>query len=179
MSRVRKPPFITRAGLFFLCVLILIPANGCNLRLTEPSPLATPDVFTSGGLGLSRAQWGKKHKETSTDGICVEFDNGEYAVTFIDGRAEHIERTFAGDKLTLDDARRHGKDLFPFDAQFVETYSPEALPELTVDLYMSDSLKERFDSDWFTGGEPGNFIAIYGVFDGRVPSVIIATGNNP
>jgi len=40
-------------------------------------------------------------------------------------------------------------------------------------------MDKPLDADVFTVGAPGSFIAVYGVFDGRVPRTVIATGNNP
>jgi len=142
-----------------------------------PTGEATP--YASGGLGLSKEQWEEEHVETRRDGMFVDYDDGRYSVIFIEDKVNHVELNFADTQPTLAEARELAGSLFPEDADLVETYSPEGFPELTVDLYMSASLQERFDSNWFTGGEPGNFIAIYGVFDGKVPRVVIGLGNNP
>ena len=149
----------------------------------SPEPTNTPgttlESFPSGGLGLSKAEWDQQHTEGNTAYGMVEYDNGKYSVTFADGNIQYLERVFADDQPTLDAARAEAQALIPEDSQFLETYSPEGMPELAVDLYVSESLKERFDNSRFTGGEPGNFTVIYGVFDDRVPRIVIATGNNP
>ena len=46
-------------------------------------------------------------------------------------------------------------------------------------LCVSESLEGRFKSDVWPDGEPGNFIAIYGVFDEKVLTVVIGTGDQP
>ena len=149
----------------------------------EPQPTNTPEAtlepFPSGGLGLSRAEWDQQHTEGDTTFGMVEYDDGKYSVTFADGNIQYLERVFTDDQPPLDAARAEAQTLIPEDSQFLETYSPEGFLELTVDLYMSEALRERFDANWFIGGDPGNFIVIFGVFDGRVPRIVIATGNNP
>ena len=98
---------------------------------------------------------------------------------FAEDKIIHLEKSFGDDKPSLAQAREHAEDMIPSDAQLLETYSPQGLPELTVDLYMSEYLKDRVAPGWFLGGEPGNFIVIFGVFDGQVPRIVVATGNNP
>ena len=155
--------------------------------LPTPSPTMTPsqepttipDDFASGGLGLSQETWEQAHTQSSTGpGSYVNYDGERYSVIFMDGNIWQLERNFA-DKPTLDESRVEGASLIPEDSQLVETYSPEGFPELIVDLYLSESLKGRFESDVWIGGEPGNFIVIYGVYDDRVPRIVIGTGNNP
>jgi hypothetical protein len=168
------------------------PTNTPTVEQTstpEPEPTQTPTVepipsppfepFPSGGLGLGKAEWDQQHTEGDTTYGLVAYDDGRYSVIFVDDKIQYLERVFVGDQPTLDEARAEAETLIPEDSQFLETYSPEGFPELTIDLYMSESLRKRFDADVFIGGGPGNFIAIYGVFDGRVPRIVIATGNNP
>jgi len=152
-----------------------MPASPTATQL--PSP--TLDTFASGGLGLSKAQWEQEHSQSDAWGGLVEYDDGKYLVSFVDDRIQHLEWAFAADEPTLTEARAQAKTLIPEDSQFLETYNPEGFPELNVDLYLSESLKERFDTDWFIGGDRGNFIVVCGVFDGNVPRIVIATGNNP
>ena len=152
---------------------------------TPVPPTATPaaglsvDDFASGGLGLSQSKWEQAHVQSSTGPGWINYDDGRYSVTFMDGNVWYLERNFTGDQLTLDKARVEGASLIPEDSELVRTYSPEGFPELIVDLYLSESLKNRFESDVWTKGEPGNFIVIYGVYDERVSNIVIGTGNNP
>jgi len=90
--------------------------------------------FASGGLGLSKAEWEQQHTQSGTFGSFVDYDNGKYALTFVDDKIEYLEQ-----------ARDAAQTLTPEDSQFLETYSPEGFPELIVDLYVSESLKGRFD----------------------------------
>jgi len=153
-----------------LVVLVLVGAGlacggGGEVRTEAvPTETSTGDGYASGGLGLSEADW----EGSTTD-----------SVQFRNGNVWYLERTFDDQGLTLEAARAEGAALMPADSRLVETYSPEGTPELVVDLYVSESLKERFESDVWVGGEAGNFITIYGVFDGVVPRVVLATGNQP
>ena len=149
---------------------------------TAPSeqPVATPDDLQSGGLGLSREAWEQAHAQSGTGpGPYINYDGGTYSITFVDGNLQHLERNYGADQPSLADARSAGALLIPADSQLVRSYSPEGLPELIVDLYLSESLKGRFESDVWIEGEPGNFIIVYGVFGGKVPRIVIGTGNNP
>jgi hypothetical protein len=143
-------------------------------------PTTIPDDFASGGLGLSQETWEQAHAQSSTSpGGYVNYDDEEYSVIFMDGNVWHLERNFGANQPTLGGARVEGASLIPEDSQLVETYSPEGFPELIVDLYLSESLKGRFESDVWIGGEPGNLIVICGVYDDRVPRIVIGTGNHP
>ena len=150
-----------------------------------PTPTSTPEpepFYLSGGLGLSREQWEVFYEEGVPDDV-FGFRYGKYLVAFQADNVWYIECEWsAEDAVSLEDARTEADGLIPVDSQFVGTYSPEGMPELVVDLYMSESLKTRFDSatgDWWTGGEPGNFIVVYGVFDDTVRRMVISLGNNP
>jgi len=150
--------------------------------LEEPTaePTAVSDDFASGGLGLSQEVWEQTHAPNNTDLPGFDnYDNGKYSVIFTDGNVWHLERNFDDNQPTLDEARVEASSLIPEDSQIVETYSPEGMPELIVDLYLSESLRDRFKSDVWIGGKPGNFIVIYGVFDEKVPGIVIGTGNHP
>jgi hypothetical protein len=161
------------------------PTNTPEPKPTStPEPTNTPEAtlepFPSGGLGLSKAEWEQEHIEDDTSDMFTNYDGGKYSVTFVDDKIQYLERVFTDGQPTLDVARSEAQTLIPEDSQFLETYSPEGLPELIVDLYISESLGERSESDWvWFDSEIGTFIAIYGVFDGRVTRMIIATGNNP
>jgi hypothetical protein len=72
------------------------------------------------------------------------------------------------------------KSLIPPDSQLVETYSPDGRPETIVNLYMSESLKSRFQTpELWNGGDPGQFIVFYDLFDFGVSRMVINAGNNP
>jgi len=133
----------------------------------------------SGGLGLSKVSWEIQHSPGETWAGYIDYDNGKYSVMYIDEKVSHLERNFSDQLPTLAEARSETEALIPSDSQLLETYSPEEMPELIVDLYMSQSLTDCFPVDAFVGGEPGNFIAVYGVFDGKVPRTVIGLGNNP
>lgn len=141
----------------------------------------TPAVAQTGpaGIGSPRATWDQQHTLTDDSSFFTEYDNGNFAVGFRGEKAWYVDRYFRGTEPTLTDARSIMAVLLPADSILVETYSPEGFPELTVDLYYSEWLEGQFDEDAFIEGEPGNFIVIYNVFDGRVPRTVIGLGNNP
>lgn len=137
-----------------------------SIAATEVVTSAVESTFASGGLGQEEAWWNANH---GSDG---------YITRVIDGKIYSIERQWSTE-VTPDVALAEGELLMPADAVPVETYTPAGRPETTVHLYMSPSLAERFEPDSFIGGEPGNFIILYKTFDGEVPVMIMALGNNP
>ena len=150
-----------------LVVAVFACGGGGDVATKAPPTevaVAAGDGYASGGLGLSEADW----EGTAAD-----------SVELWDGNVWYLERAFGEQGLTLEEARAEGTRLIPEDSELVETYSPEGIPELVVDLYLSESLTERFEDHSWPGGEPGNFTVIYGVFDERVPRVVIGTGNQP
>ncbi len=150
----------------------------------EPSPTHTPLVISapplkSGGLGLSKALWETEHSPGEIWAGYTNYDGGKYSIIFIEEKIGHLERNFSGQLPTLAEAHDEAEGLIPEDSQLMETYSPAAMPELIVDLYMSQSLQTCFSRGAFVNGDPGNFIAVYGVFEGKVPRIVIGLGNNP
>ena len=110
----------------------------------------------------------------------VDYEGGQFNVAFMGDNVWRIERTW-GDRgaVPLEAARAESRSLIPPDARFVRTYA--ARGDRPVDLYTSESLKSRFPASPWTGGEPGDLIVIYRTrpSDGRVTSIVLATGNNP
>jgi hypothetical protein len=74
----------------------------------------------------------------------------------------------------------------PEDALYIEDY-PRPLGPGTVSRFNSEWLAKRFlslndpvVSDWFPGGNPGDFILLYEEdATGNVDNVIVGLGNNP
>ena len=147
-----------------------------------PVPTATTVQFVSGGLGLTSSGWERLYGTgASTDLGAVKYAD-TYEVYFQDSKAWHIEREWGEEtRVGLTEARDECRQLIPADAVLVRTYSPDGMPELVVDLYMSASLIEQFgaqDSLWI-GGEPGNFVLVYGVSEGAVGRMVAGLGDNP
>ena len=177
-----------------------LPTNTPVPTNTSLPPTNTPEVtntpvlasdsgngYSSGGLGLSRLDWEQKHTETSLDyqPIGTGYDN-KYDVMFQVGNVWYIERQWnTNDFVTVDEVKIESQNLIPLDSQLIETYNPEGRPETVVNLYFSESLKNRFKNEdslfgnWWTGGESGNFTVQYNVYDGEVGRMIISIGNNP
>jgi len=137
-----------------------------------------PADLPSGSLGLDRAEWEQLHKVSRSGSILTEYDDGRFQVGFSGDKVFILDQRFVVDR-TLEAARLETEPLMPADSVLVKSYRPEGLPMLTVDLYYSEWLKQRFDAEQFIGGDPGQFIAMYDILDGRVPSVIMGLGNNP
>lgn len=169
---------------------IATPVPSPTLAKPTNTPTAvnsSSDGYRSGGLGLSQSDWEKNHTETALDYMTMGTGyDYKYDVMFQAGNVWGIERQWSTSEFaSTDEVEAESQTLIPTDSQFIETYSPDGRPETIVNLYFSESLKSRFkDGDslfgsWWAGGEPGNFIVLYNVYDGEVGRMIIAIGNNP
>lgn len=150
--------------------------------LSEQKKVINP--YESGGLGLSKIEWenlfGSPKENDSLNPIYYSYEKGKYAVQFApieNGNVRHIEFHW-GDKsaVSISDARTISKNYIPKDAKFKKTYIAKS--ESIVDLYESESLKNRFSKEYFDEKQ-GEFIIIYRNQTGKTTSFIVATGNNP
>lgn len=166
----------TRSGLYAFSIVILVLASLALACGGTPKSVSTP-----GKLGISRSEWEKIHGKANTDEMpgMYSYNGGQYLVQFVDDNVRTIEHVWQNGGVSLKDAQEQSEKLIPTDASFVRSYSPSGLPELKVELYQSEYLMRKFDDDAFIGGEPGDFIVVYFVYDGVVPSIIVAIGNNP
>jgi hypothetical protein len=154
-------------------------AGTVRLPLYERDRETVP--FVSGGLGLSRTDWERDHGPPVREVAgFVHYGDETWVVAFMEGSVWHIERTYGDREAASPElARDEGMRLMPPDAQFIRGYSsPSGQP---VHLYVSESLKGRFSSDRWTGGQPGNFIVLNRTrtTDDRVTSLVIGLGDNP
>lgn len=158
-----------------------------------PTRTATPTLapLQSGGLGILRTEWEARHGAGTKDPALGYTYDGGYFVLFQNDPAGastvwNIEQRFAGDGISLEDARAISTLLLPDDRKLIRTYTSAG--GRLVDLYRSEWLKDRFpatmklgDSDFsmWIEGEPGDFIVLYRAATGKVSSIIVAIGNNP
>lgn len=145
-----------------------------------PSPTSTPvPQFRARGIGLSKASWEKIHgKAQSTIGGFGYYENGEYVVSFLGGKVQHLERTWvAQDAVFLDTARAAGKELLPADAKLVRTFAPRT--NRLLEIYRSKSVRRQFPlgptGPW-AGGGPGTITVLYRIYGGVVRSMVLDVG---
>lgn len=161
-----------------------VNTNASNQPIaSQPTP-SSPS-HASGGLGLAQADWehlhGSGRPDNASSPMFFEYESGKFQVQFSEirsGNVGYIERVW-GDRnaIPLEEARRESKNLIPADAKFVRTYISQS--GSTVDLYTSESLKDRFAASDFIAGKPGDFIILYRNQTGRTTTFIISVGNNP
>jgi len=141
-----------------------------------------PVPQSEGGLGLSQAEWEQVHvqSELTYPPLGIAYD-GVYDVIFQEGNVWYIERQWTPETAaTPEMVEAESRGLIPPDSQLIQTYSPEGRPETIVSLYMSESLKSRFQTpELWSGGEPGQFIVFYDLYDFGVGRMVINAGNNP
>ena len=146
----------------------------------EVVPSSPTGAFSSGGLGLSKAEWERQHNADEDSYDMGYYDDGKYLVLLDEGKISEIELMFDELDLTLDEARIEAEFLIPEDNQVVENYSPDDSPEWMVDVYRSESLIGQYEADWiWFDSDPGTFSILYAVHDGLVARIIIATGDSP
>jgi hypothetical protein len=97
---------------------------------SKPESKATVTSFSSGGLGLLRAEWERAKGRPSRElpGGFLEYQVGSLVVAFRDDRVWYIERVW-GDRaaVTMDEARRQSKMLIPQDAEPDSTYGLDSV----------------------------------------------------
>jgi hypothetical protein len=155
------------------------------LPIFTTTPTNIPaSIFASGGLGLSQSDWEKTHFKADLGYLAIGTGyDGKYDVMFRESNIWYIERQWSmNNAVTSDVVMAESQGLIPTDSQFIKTYSPEGRPETVVNLYFSESLKSRFNSEDFDswiGGESGNFTVQYNQYEYGITRMIIALGNNP
>jgi hypothetical protein len=151
--------------------------------LSAGKPIVDRDGFVSGGLGLSRETWERTHTQSGVDSflgdVTYAYDDDRYWVRFKNDYVQLLSWRQYDSPITIDEARDKGITLIPQDSQFVKAYVFEYMTDAILNLYLSESLKDRFGSDAWPGGEPGNFLVRYLLHYGRVISITVDTGNEP
>jgi len=159
--------------------------------IPAPPPTPVPTVpqavaFASGGLGLSFAEWERRHGRGNkgryeNDDYLVSFTSGD-KISFTEGNIYNIIRQYSGPRdIPLSAARTVARGLIPADAQFLRTYNYR---DGVADVYMSESLKSRFPPGRNVAWgrvEEGAFVVRYGISTlaetrGLVYSIEVGTG---
>lgn len=156
-----------------------VPVDLPVVTASGPSNTASSTAYTSGGLGLSQTDWEQSYPATGED-LPGFTRHGDYIVSFQQDNVSYIERQWdSANAITETDLKTEFTTLIPADSQLIQTYSPEGRPETIVNLYFSESLKDRFSPDLWIGGQPGNFTVQYNAYDYGIGRMIITLGNNP
>jgi hypothetical protein len=79
---------------------------------------------------------------------------------------------------SLSEAREIVVPLLPEGAELKETYTPEGRPGTKVDLYHSDQLAQAAPDAVYSGGEPGDFVAVFTTLSDST-MITLGLGNNP
>jgi hypothetical protein len=164
-----------------------VPSVDPYAEIATPIPAAEVE-FTSGGLGMTQADWEATNGTPGADstGGYFFYKDNTFTVIYQDGSIDRLEQALGETGMTVDEAREASKALIPQDSELVKTYT--SFDGRTVDLYKSEALIQQFPSSmrvgyenvsYWVGGEPGNFTVTYGANNDRVTKIILATGNNP
>jgi hypothetical protein len=155
-------------------------AQNSSANAAASVQVAGNSSFNSSGLGQSKADWEKAQGQPENVGGTDWYQSKTLQPIFQDDKVWNLQKVFRVKPPTIEVARVEAKAFSPKDAQPIKTYT--APNGSTVDLFLSQSLKDRFPSEKWTGGEPGNFIVIYHLdinSPKQVTSFTIAPGNNP
>lgn len=144
----------------------------------RPTPIKETPAYQSKGLGLARGNWEASHTPTGDGAVGPEYDGNIEIMLDEQDRIHHMERIFRPGIAAVE-VKKIGESFIPEDSKFIKTYTPEGRPEMTVHVYRSESLAQRFDEQWFFSSSPGTFIIFYNKYDGMVDRLVIATGDNP
>ena len=151
---------------------------------TAPPSTEAPPVFTSGGLGMTKAEW------ESVYGSPIGMVNGaaRYGadgaltldVVFLDDVVQSIDWQSA-QPVAADAALTNGQALLPPDVVQISSYAPPERPTTAVTLYISESLAQRLGGDpkWWNNEEPGTALLEYDVTPAGVSRLIVSTGGRP
>jgi hypothetical protein len=163
-----------KKGLLTCLAIMVITGVSCE----SPSQ-SVNSGFPSGGLGLTRNEWERTHgRAFKEDSAYVYYKDGRFKLNFMDANAGYLEWVYGDvDAVSIDEARNASKEFIPTDSTLIRTYQLDS--GYMVDLYSSESLKNRFSGEDWIGGEPGNFIVMFKPNRNRVSSFIIGVGNNP
>ena len=119
-----------------------------------------PPAFSSGGLGLTRAEWEKAHGQPTRSSIFLEYSGGRLVVGLLESNVWHIERVWMrDDAVSLETAREEVKAYLPEDATQVNTI--DRGDGRIVDIYASPKLTGRFGPTAWNGGKEGTFSIQY------------------
>ncbi|WP_152680317.1 hypothetical protein [Chromobacterium subtsugae] len=154
----------------FLIYILLLP------------PLSLATTYTSGGLGLSYNNMIKKYgppeptcpfSKLYGNYPCLQSGTMLIPNREKNGNTEEINLYWPSE-TSLDIARILVRQYFPKDWKKVRTYTKKS--GSIIDLYHSNSLAKRFESNKWDGEKPGTFMIVH-YPDKRF--VLIAIGNNP
>lgn len=146
--------------------------------ITCRGPEILREKARAGGLGLSHWQWEALHGLGIRSDVYLEYEDGAYAILFINGRVARIECRFPDQEPDLASARGLARQLRPPDSRLLLSYSPAGSLGLIIDLCVSPALARQFAAGSFPGGQPGSFVTVYVTCDEAVSAVTLALGNN-
>ena len=141
----------------------------------------------SRGIGITRSEWESVHGLGETVDIFTKYNNddgSEYSLIYVNDKATDVRyETTEELAQTWQDMHDFTVSFIPQDAEFINSYTPEDRPNLSVSVYHSNWLAGRFsiEEGWIWHDEqPGTFFLLEYVFDdGKTTSFLVATGNNP
>lgn len=177
MGRTTIVRRMRRLGCLYLFLLALVTAA----VLAVPNP-PTPAGFSSGGLGLTRAEWRRQYavaeepfRPPLTEPVYEDSQHILYGVEFWPeglfsaGEARITAIKPFGWLTSAETAQSLTRKLLPADAQFKGTTQDPSVTGESIDLYLSDSLATRyprrlFAADPWVGAQPGAIYVFYGHF---------------
>lgn len=150
-------------------------------RRVTTAPTAPP--FVSGGIGLTRQEWERRHGSPTIiydHYLQTTYEGGAYVVEFDNGRVWSITRRWPrGAAPLLRDALAEGVRLLPADATQYYSYTTRGNtlrgPGGGV-YYRSPMLTTVFPPDKFMNGSPGECAVTYVVDADRVTELSIFLG---
>ena len=156
-------------------MFVPLPAGACHSRCPRRAESPTPAGFSSGGLGLTRAEWRRQYAVTEepfrpplTEPVYEDSQHILYGVEFWPeglfsaGEARITAIKPFGWLTSAETAQSLTRKLLPADAQFKGTTQDPSVAGEFIDIYLSDSLATRyprrlFAADPWAGAQPGAY----------------------
>jgi len=146
-------------------------------------PSAAP--FQSDGIGATRTDWERTHRQSRAGGPPYSYDSDRYLVTYAEGSPSMIylilRQYSKGTAVPIETARAEIRGLLPSDARLITT-TADGDP---LEIYHSDGLIGRFPANpvvslpWYND-EPGTFTVSYQRdTSNKIQAVYVGAGGTP
>lgn len=155
---------------------------------TMMPPSVQPSVapFQSDGVGATRMDWERTHRQSRAGGPPFSYDSDRYLVTFAEGSPPVIylilRQYSKGTTVPIETARAEIRGLLPSDARLITTTTADGDP---LEIYHSDGLIGRFPANpvvslpWYND-DPGTFTVSYQRdTSNKIQAVYVGAGGTP
>ena len=164
----------------------LIPTLVPQPTMIPPPAQPSAAPFQSDGIGATRMDWERTHRQSRAGGPPFSYDSDRYLVTFAEGSPPVIylilRQYSKGTTVPIETARAEIRGLLPSDARLITTTTADGDP---LEIYHSDGLIGRFPANpvvslpWYND-DPGTFTVSYQRdTSNKIQAVYVGAGGTP